>query len=157
MTDPYDLTRRRVTVALLLGPFAASLRLSAAETTSIEVWTGPSCSCCQDWIKHLSANGFDVTSHDGGNSDARNRLGMPINYGSCHTGEVAGYAIEGHVPASEIHRLLEERPVAIGLSVPAMPRGSPGMDGPAYGGARDPYDVFLVGRDGKASVFKSYR
>jgi hypothetical protein len=140
----------------LLIPLAA-LRLRAAETAAIEVWTGPSCSCCQDWIKHLRANGFEVSSHDGGNGDARKRLGMPIDYGSCHTGEVAGYALEGHVPAREIHRLLEERPDAIGLSVPGMPRGSPGMDGPAYGGGRDAYDVFLVGRDGRALVFESYR
>jgi hypothetical protein len=82
---------------------------------------------------------------------------MPVRYGSCHTGEIQGYAIEGHVPAADIHRLVEEEPDAIGISVPAMPRGSPGMDGPAYGNARDPYDVLLVDRDGNASVFQSYR
>ena len=151
-------TRRAVTSALLLVPLAtASLRLRAADNARIEVWTGPSCSCCHDWIKHLETNGFDVTTHDGGNSDARSRLGMPINFGSCHTGEAGGYAIEGHVPAREITRLLEERPDAIGLAVPAMPRGSPGMDGPVYGGVRDPYDVLLVRRDGSAMAYQSYR
>ena len=151
-------TRRALSSALLLAPFAAmSLRLRAAENARIEVWTGPSCSCCHDWIKHLEANGFDVTTHDGGNSDARSRLGMPINFGSCHTGEVSGYAIEGHVPAREIKRVLEERPDAIGLAVPAMPRGSPGMDGTAYGGVRDPYDVLLIRRDRSAVVYQSYR
>lgn len=151
-------TRRAVTSALLLVPLAAaSLRLRAADNARIEVWTGPSCSCCHDWIKHLETNGFDVTTHDGGNSDARSRLGMPINFGSCHTGEAGGYAIEGHVPAREILRLLEERPNAIGLAVPAMPRGSPGMDGPVYGGVRDPYDVLLVRRDGSAVAYQSYR
>ena len=70
--------------------------------------------------------------------DARPRLGMPVQYGSCHTGKFAGYAIEKHVPAREIHRLLEERPHAVGLSVPSMPRGAPGMDGPASGNVRDP-------------------
>jgi hypothetical protein len=77
---------------------------------------------------------------------------MPVKYGSCHTAAVGGYAIEGHVPAREIHRLLKERPAAVGLSVPAMPRGSPGMDGPEYGKQRDPYDVLLVLRDGSARV-----
>ena len=157
MTAPLDLTRRRATAALLLMPLAASLRLRAAEAPIIEVWTGPGCGCCHDWIAHLEANGFEVTAHDGGNTAARTRLGMPATYGSCHTGEVAGYAIEGHVPAGEIRRLLEEHPEAIGLSVPAMPRGSPGMDGPAYGNARDPYDVLLIARDGSAVVYRSYR
>lgn len=151
-------TRRAVSAALLLAPLSAvSLRLNAAEKTPIEVWTGPSCSCCHDWIAHLEANGFEVTTHDGGNSDARQSLGMPVSFGSCHTGEAGGFAIEGHVSAREIRRLLDERPDAIGLAVPAMPRGSPGMDGPVYGGARDPYDVLLVRRDGTAVVYQSYR
>ncbi len=128
-----------------------------AQGQRIEVWTGPSCSCCHEWIKHLEENGFTVVSHDGGNSGARSRLGMPVRYGSCHTAEVAGYAVEGHVPAREVYRLLEERPDAIGLSVPAMPRGSPGMDGPEYGGVVDPYDVLLIGRNGGATVYQSYR
>lgn len=152
-----DLNRRRLTAALLLTPIAAVLPVGAAEAHAIEVWTGPGCGCCHDWIAHLQANGFDVTTHDGGNTDARTRLGMPVNYGSCHTGEVGGYAIEGHVPAREVHRLLGERPDAVGLAVPSMPRGSPGMDGPAYGNVRDPYDVFLVGRKGDATVYQSYR
>jgi hypothetical protein len=151
------LTRRAISSALLLTPLAISLRLRAADNARIEVWTGPSCSCCHDWIKHLDANGFAVTTHDGGNSDARSRLGMPINFGSCHTGEAEGYAIEGHVPAREVKRVLEERPDAIGLAVPAMPRGSPGMDGPVYGGVRDPYDVLLIRRDGTAVAYQSYR
>ena len=152
-----DAARRRFIAAMVVGSIAPLLRIKAAEPTSIEVWTGPSCSCCQDWIKHLEASGFEVGTHDGGNSEARARLGMPIQYGSCHTGEVAGYALEGHVPAREIRRLLTERLDAIGLSVPAMPRGSPGMDGPVYGGVRDPYDVLLIRRDGNAVVYQSYR
>ena len=151
-------SRRAVTSALLFAPLmATSFRLRAADSARIEVWTGPSCSCCHDWIKHLEVNGFAVTTHDGGNSEARSRLGMPINFGSCHTGEVGGYAIEGHVPAREITRVLEQRPDAIGLAVPSMPRGSPGMDGPVYGGVRDPYDVLLIRRDGSAVVYQSYR
>jgi hypothetical protein len=158
VTIPPDPARRRV-VALLLGAAVAPLlgtERARAQGVPMVVWTGPSCSCCHEWVKHLQANGFEVTSHDGGNTDARSRLGMPIRYGSCHTGEVAGYAIEGHVPSREIHRLLAERPDAIGLSVPSMPRGSPGMDGSVYGNVRDPYDVFLVARDGNATIYQSY-
>jgi hypothetical protein len=149
-------TRRAFSGALLFSPLLGTLPARAAGTP-IEVWTGPSCSCCHDWIKHLQANGFEVTTHDGGNVDARNRLGMPTNLGSCHSAEVEGFAIEGHVSADEIKRLLSERPDAIGLAVPSMPLGSPGMDGPAYGGARNPYDVFLIQRDGSAIVFESHR
>jgi hypothetical protein len=151
------LTRRTLSGALVLSPLVLALAGQAAERTPIEVWTGPSCSCCHDWIKHLEANGFAVTTHDGGNVDARARLGMPINYGSCHTAEVDGFGIEGHVSADEIRRLLKERPDALGLAVPSMPLGSPGMDGPAYGGARNPYDVFLINRDGTAVVYSSHR
>lgn len=139
-----------------LAPLAASSLARAAAAPSIEVWTGPSCSCCHGWVAHLRDAGFEVITHDGGNGAARARLGMPVRYGSCHTGAVDGYALEGHVPAREIRRLLAERPDAIGLAVPAMPRGSPGMDGPAYGNVLDPYDVLLVRRDGSADVYESY-
>lgn len=152
--------RRRFVGSLAYSAFAINFALpgcAAAKSTSIEVWKSPTCGCCKDWISHLEANGFSVTSYDEGNSAARERLGMPIGFGSCHTAEVDGYAIEGHVPAKEIYRLLDERPDAIGLSVPAMPRGSPGMDGPAYGGVRDPYDVLLIGPGGEARVYQSYR
>ena len=159
-TEMPDLERRRVAGFLLLSGCLAPLiapRAVNAQAHLIEVWTGPSCSCCHEWIKHLSENGFTVQSHDGGNTAARARLGMPVRYGSCHTAEIAGYAIEGHVPAREIHRLIDEQPDAVGLSVPAMPRGSPGMDGPEYRGIVDPYDVLLIGRDGSAQVYQSYR
>jgi hypothetical protein len=155
-----DLLRRGLTASLFAGVVSAPFvtwRSAAAQAPLIEVWTGPSCSCCHDWIKHLLANGFMVKEHDGGNGEARARLGMPIRYGSCHTAEIAGYAIEGHVPASEIRRLLEEAPDAVGLSVPAMPRGAPGMDGPAYANVLDPYDVLLIRRDGSAQVYRAYR
>lgn len=158
--DTTNWNRRRFVRTLLFGtvaaPFAMPGRL-AAEALSIEVWKSPTCGCCKDWIKHLEANGFSVTSYDEGGTEAMKRLGMPFRYGSCHTASIEGYAIEGHVPAREIYRLLEERPDAIGLSVPAMPRGSPGMDGPMYGGVEDPYDVLLIHHDGEATVFQSYR
>ena len=146
--------RRRFLALLVLAPAAIA---RAASPTKIEVWKDSGCGCCREWVGHLESNGFAVTAHDTGNVAMRKRLGMPAEYGSCHTALVEGYAVEGHVPAREIRRLLQERPKAIGLAVPRMPIGSPGMDGPAYGGRRDPYDVLLIGSDGKAAAYQSYR
>lgn len=152
---PSSSWRRRDLVGLALwatAPFAL-----AAPATQVELWKGPQCTCCNDWVKHLESNGFAVTTHADGNSDARTRLGMPVAFGSCHTALIGGYAVEGHVPAREIRRLLRERPPAVGLAVPGMRLGSPGMDTPQYGGRRDPYDVLLVRRDGGASTYASYK
>lgn len=115
----------------------------------------PACGCCKDWIAHVEQAGFRVTTNDTGNNATRNQLRMPAKYGSCHTAKVGGYAIEGHVP-HDIQRLLREKPIAVGLAVPNMPAGSPGMDGPAYGDRRDAYDVLLVQADGSARVYASY-
>lgn len=153
---PAPARRRALSAALALAAAVCAPRAFAARTR-IDVWKSPSCGCCEGWIAHLRADGFEVVAHDEGNTDARARLGMPLAYGSCHTGEVAGYALEGHVPAAEVRRLLQERPDAVGLAVPAMPVGSPGMDGAEYGGRHDPYDVLLVRRDGRASVYRAYR
>lgn len=131
--------------------------LAAAAVPVVEVWKSPSCGCCKEWITHLRANGFRTVIHDSGNAAARARLGIALAQGSCHTAQVGGYAIEGHVPASDILRLLKEAPRATGLAVPGMPVGSPGMDGAAYGGRRDPYDVLLIAKDGSASIYQSHR
>ncbi|MEY2873431.1 MAG: hypothetical protein RLZZ373_802 [Pseudomonadota bacterium] len=145
---------------LLLGSIAlgaTSLVLAAGkQPIAVQVWKGPSCDCCKDWVLHLEKNGFVVSALDQGNSVARARLGMPLTFGSCHTALVQGYVLEGHVPAADIQRLLKEQPKALGLAVPSMPLGSPGMDGPAYGGRRHPYQVLLVQKDGLAQVFNSY-
>jgi hypothetical protein len=122
----------------------------------LDVWKDPSCGCCKDWVAHMEANGFKVTVHETGNNAIRARLGIDKKYGSCHTAVVGKYAIEGHVPASDVHRLLKEKPTAIGLAAPGMPVGSPGMDGPVYGGRRDEYSVMLLARDGTASVYHKY-
>lgn len=160
MTTTAPLNARRE--FLLAGAACGAVGLAwpaaaRASAEAVEVWKSPSCGCCMDWVRHLQANGFSVRTHDDGNTDARARLRMPLAYGSCHTARVAGYALEGHVPAREIRRLLKERPVAVGLAVPAMPVGSPGMDGPAYRGRKDPYDVLLVHADGRSSVYQAYR
>jgi len=138
------------------GGTALGMPLFAQTKPLVEVWKDPNCGCCGDWVNHMQASGFQVQVHDTGNAPARKRLGVPEKMGSCHTALVAGYALEGHVPASEIHRLLKERPRAIGLAVPGMPVGSPGMDGPAYNGRKDPYDVLLLLADDKSRVYQSY-
>lgn len=143
-------------LSVLLIPAAAQAQ-ARSDAPLVEVWKSPTCGCCKDWIAHLDANGFRTQVHDSGNTAMRGRLGIDIKYGSCHTARVDGYAIEGHVPAADIRRLLKERPKAIGLAVPGMPVGSPGMDGPGYNGRKDPYDVLLIATDGKASVFQPHR
>ena len=146
--------RRQLILAAGLLPVGAAW--AQAPKPLVEVWKSPSCGCCKDWIAHLEANGFATRTHDTGNTAMRQRLGIPMALGSCHTALVAGYAIEGHVPAADIRRLLQKRPQAVGLTVPGMPIGSPGMDGPVYGGQRDRYDVLLVARDGSTRVFATY-
>lgn len=155
--DPVDTGRRRMILGLLALPAAVSACTKASAAPVIRVHLGPSCGCCREWVRHLEESGFKVETFEGGNVEARARLGMPSQYGSCHTAEIEGYAVEGHVPASEIRRLIDERPRAVGIAVPGMPIGSPGMDGPAYGGRVDPYDVLLVHGDGSAEVYRAYR
>ena len=145
------------TFASLAGATTLAPSLMAQTRRQVEVWKDPDCGCCKDWVSHLEASGFQVTVHDSGNTAARNRLGVPEKLGSCHTAQVGGYALEGHVPARDIRRLLKERPRAVGLAVPGMPVGSPGMDGPAYNGRKDSYDVLLIQKDGGSRVYQSYR
>ncbi len=155
---------KRRNLLLAAAGLAGAAPLVAVATTSVkaqalpvmQVWKDPNCGCCKDWISYLERDGFQVQVFDTGNTAARQRLGLPVKYGSCHTALIGGYVVEGHVNAREIRRLLAEKPQAIGLAVPRMPIGSPGMDGPEYGGQKDPYDVLLVLRDGSSRVYQSY-
>ncbi len=151
-----DLQRRRWLALPLLLAVPAAWARPDGNAVLVDVWKSPSCGCCKDWVTHLESNGFKVRTYDDGNTAVRQRLGMPARLGSCHTASVGAYAIEGHVPAREIQRLLKDRPAAIGLAVPAMPIGSPGMDGPAYGQRKDPFDVLLVAKDGSTTTYQRY-
>ncbi len=134
-------------VALIL-----SLNLQGA-TESVTVYKLGSCGCCKNWVAHLRANGFQVTAHDvPSTSEYRRKFGVPNVLGSCHTAVVGGYAIEGHVPAAEIRRLLKERPKATGLAVGGMPLGSPGMEA----SRRDSYNVVLFDAAGRREVYQHY-
>jgi len=126
-----------------------------ADPFLVTVYKNASCGCCNSWVVHLRQNGFRVDAFDADNLGAvKERVGVPFGMGACHTAEVGGYFVEGHVPAADIKRLLAERPDAKGLTVPAMPIGSPGMETPT--GEVQPYDVFLVARDGTTSVFSHH-
>ena len=126
-------------VALTLGLIIAAPSVAGAQTVTVH--KTPWCGCCTAWVDHLKESGFDVDVHEEENlTPIREELGVPDKLMSCHTGEIDGYALEGHVPATEIRRLLAERPDAKGLSVPGMPMGSPGMETPRMA---DTYDVIL--------------
>lgn len=136
-------------VAMLVPQIAAR----AQQTPAIEVYKTPTCGCCNKWVEHLRNNGFTVrTINLDRLADVKARHGVPSRVQSCHTGLIDGYVIEGHVPASDIHALLKKRPSVVGLAVPGMPIGSPGMEGP---NAR-PYDVVTFDKQGRSEVFATH-
>lgn len=137
-----------VAAAALVVPALASAALPV-----IEVFKSATCGCCEEWVKHLKANGMSVKVSDVANpGDYRQKFGIAEDLGSCHTAKIGKYAIEGHVPASDIKRLLASGVKARGLAVPGMPAGSPGMET----GRTDPYDVLLIKPDGSTAVYKHY-
>lgn len=151
------LSRRHLLAGAAAAGALAHFRVSAGpQKIALEVWKDPSCGCCKDWVSHMEANGFAVKVHDTGNNGVRAQLGIDRKYASCHTAVAGGYAFEGHVPASDVLRLLKEKPKARGLAAPGMPVGSPGMDGEVYGGRKDSYDVLLLAHDGTATVYRRY-
>ena len=138
-------------VGLLISGFAH------AEPLRVDVKKTATCGCCQAWVNHLKQSGFQVATENmayGMLARFKRKHGVGVEHQSCHTGRIAGYTIEGHVPAKDIARLLKQRPDAIGLSVPGMPIGSPGME---VGDRRDAYDVLLLKKDGSSEVFASYK
>jgi len=148
----------RTVLAFCLALFLTSPAFAAADTaSSIEVWKSPTCHCCDKWVDHLAENGFDVAARNatrGMLAELKRQAGIGRKLASCHTGLIDGYIIEGHVPADDIKRLMAERPDAIGLTVPDMPLGSPGMEQPD--GTTEPYDVLLIKKDGSTEVFASH-
>ena len=142
---------RRNRLFSLLAPLALIACAQAATAATIEVVKSPYCGCCTQWVQYLRAEGFEVRVTEAEDvTPTAQRLGVPGELRSCHTASIEGYAIEGHVPAADIRRLLDERPDAAGLSVPGMPIGSPGME---QGGRHQPYATILFTRDGRQQVF----
>lgn len=151
-----EMTRRTLLQTGTALAMVQALPVMAQTLPSIHVVKDPGCPCCNAWIGHLRDNGFPVSFEERSVEALegyKREQGIPADLVSCHTATVEDYTLEGHVPAVDIRRLLAERPVAIGLAVPGMPYGSPGM-GPET--EREAYDVFLIGKDGRASTFTSY-
>lgn len=136
--------------ALLVRQNSPPVDTASTDANVITVYTRPGCQCCERWVQHLQRAGFSVKVKQRADLDEiRAQLGVPASYSACHTAVARGYVIEGHVPVTDIQRLLNDKPAARGLAVPGMPVGPPGMEGPNP----QPYEVFLLHRDGTGSVF----
>jgi hypothetical protein len=134
---------------------ALAIFFAAGPATGVEltVYKSPTCGCCKGWVAHMKRNGFSVKAYDVNDvTPYRRQNGVTPRLTSCHTALVGGYVVEGHVPARDIQRLLQERPDIKGLAVPGMPMGSPGMEGPR----KDRYQVLSFDRDGNTAVYASY-
>lgn len=128
---------------------------SRAETPALTVYKTPTCGCCGGWVAHMRASGFSARVLELDDlTPVRRRHGVPDALASCHTGVMGGYAVEGHVPAADVRRLLKEKPSAVALVVPGMPLGSPGMETPD--GRRQPFRSLLIRRDGSVVVFAEH-
>ena len=146
-----------ITTLALIGLTAQAVRSSPSvegvKKPTITVYKDPSCGCCKNWVEYLVKHGYQVDAKDTPDMPAVKRtLGVPAGLTSCHTAVVNGYLIEGHVSAEDIDRLLAQKPKIAGLAVPAMPAGSPGMDGPRT----QRYQVLAFDKNGKTTVFSTH-
>ena len=138
----------------ILIAFGLFVLATGASAQSLTVTKTPWCGCCDAWVDQMKAAGFELTVLvEEDLNPLKNRLGVAPQYQSCHTAEVEGYVIEGHVPAEDVKRLLAEKPEARGLAVPGMPVGSPGME---MGSRKDPFAVLLLKYDGNAAVYSKH-
>ncbi len=143
----------RSLVALLMLALLGAGSAAASAAEIVDVYKSPNCGCCGKWIDHMKDAGFEVRTHNVMDVPlARKTLGMPVRFGSCHTAKVGGYVVEGHVPAADVQRLLKEKPRAVGIAVPSMPPGSPGMES----AKPVPYNTLLVQAGGEATVFAKH-
>ena len=149
--------RRSALVGLLAATSLAVLPHSSNANTlpKLAVYRNPSCGCCECWVQHMRATGFEVTIEDDPNLDARRAsLGIPAELASYHMALADGYAFEGHIPAADILKFLHDQPAgAVGLVVPGMPAGSPGM-GPE--GSGEPYEVLLLAANAAPSIYATH-
>ena len=144
-------TTRRSALAIFLAGLVAPTFSASALSSAVTVHKDPNCGCCTGWVRHLKDAGLAVTIEETADLQAvRKRLGVPSDLAACHTAEIGGYVVEGHVPALAVRQLLEKRPAAIGLAIPGMPAGSPGMEG----GTPRKYDVVLFGPSGRQSFLQ---
>jgi hypothetical protein len=149
--NPIEKAMKKLIGLVLL--VSANIVFAQQAVKTVDMYENPSCPCCKNWAAYMRENGYKVNVHNVDDIDAaRRKLGMPQKYGSCHTAVIGGYLVEGHVPVSDIQKLLTEKPKAIGLAVPGMVTGSPGMEGanPQH------YNTLLVRSDGSASVYANH-
>jgi len=157
-SQPASITRRRVlfalgTVVVVGGGGTFFLEPTPTMAEEVVVYKDPSCECCDRWARHMRQNGFAVVVNSIENMErVKRKAGIPEVMESCHTAYVGGYFVEGHVPASDIKRMLSERLAIKGLAVPGMPSSAPGMDSPE----REPFNVLAIDAKGGATVFASY-
>lgn len=142
-----------LTLTLGLGFAVSSLAQSARPV--VTVYKSPTCGCCSKWIQHMKTEGFDVKSTDQMDvTPIKTQYGVPLDAQSCHTALVGGYVLEGHVPASAVKKLLKDKPKVVGLAVPGMPVGSPGMEVPS--GQVEAYNVMAFDKAGKQTVYEKH-
>lgn len=145
---------RRTMLGLVLSALPAAACAKPAKAAQLTIYKSPYCGCCGAWVEHVRANGFDPVVRDMEDvTPIAAKAGVPDEARSCHTALIDGYFVEGHVPASDIRKLLRERPNARGIAVPGMPIGSPGME---QGGQRDPYDTLLITGNGSSKIFMKH-
>jgi hypothetical protein len=133
-----------------VSPTAAT---TPVDSLLIAIYKTPTCGCCRNWVDHVRENGFHATTTDVADvTPVKTTHKVPADLQSCHTALIGGYVVEGHVPADDIKRLLKERPDIIGIAVPGMPSGSPGMET----GQIEKYDVIAIGKDGSRKVWASH-
>lgn len=152
------MNRRHFILSSVASGFGAATlgRPALATPGQMEVFKSPTCGCCSAWVDHMARAGFEIQARDVDQEtlwSMKTRAGITPELSSCHTAFSDGYFIEGHVPAGDVHRLLSERPDALGLTVPGMPIGSPGME---MGNQREAYDTLLVLRDGSTAVYQRH-
>lgn len=151
----FQLTRR--TLFASLAVITAYPAWAESDSNSLQVFKSPTCGCCSAWVDHMRKAGFDVRVKDVDHDilqAMKISLNIPSQYTSCHTARIGSYFVEGHVPADDVKRLLQDRPVGLGLAVPGMPVGSPGME---MGDRVDPYEVLLISSSGTAQTFRQHR
>jgi hypothetical protein len=140
---------------LIAGAIGVSAQTAASAKPTAVVYKTSSCGCCKMWVEHLKANGFTVEAKDVSADEVRavsKAAGLKDDDTSCHTAKIAGYIVEGHVPASDIQRMLKEKPAIAGIAAPGMPQGSPGMEQ----GSKEPFDVVAFTKDGKTKLYSKH-
>jgi hypothetical protein len=144
------ISRRQFLVSAAALVAARRVALAEAPPSVLTVYKDPNCGCCAKWVTHMSQNGFVVTVRDTSDMDEiKKTMGVPASLQSCHTGIIDKYVIEGHIPADVVKKFLDAKPKDLGIAVPGMPAGSPGMEM----GRVDKYDIVAFTREGKTRVF----